>query len=328
MPRQLAALASAIVTLAVTAALVVAALAAHPSAAAASSAGTSAAPASAARTNAARSSPALASAAPAPSWMVKGQDFLAWDPSAIVNGKRVHYLSIGLEACSQGMIPCPSNQRITLPSFTWRLCGRWGKHVYGLSDDTQCSSAPNRTLVFENYTRFQNAINDGLFSTLKMDKALFDLETWKYSGNDRANPNKWIRKALGLAHRHNIKLMITLGGGFGHCYKCMTTAANNGAYKVSVQSQGATTLAAFKGHVRGALNAIGNNKSLLIVGLGTNTPVVHDVKVLRAEYGWARSIGLNQFWLNANNWQGRNKCTLSQGGLGCPQIGVQFLANP
>lgn len=301
MSRHLAAVAS-VLGLTVSPALV-AALATHPSAAAAST-------------------------APAPSWMVKGQDYLAWDPSSVVNGKRVHYLSIGLEACSQGTKPCPTTQRITLPSFTWRLCGRWGTHVYGLSDDTQCSSSPNRTLVFENYSRLQDAINDGLFSKLKVDKALFDLETWKYSGDDRADPNKWIKNALHLAHEHNIKLMVTLGGGFGRCYTCMTTAANHRAYKVSVQSQGATTLAVFKAHVRAALKAIGNNKSLLIVGLGTDTPGVHDVSLLRAEYAWARAAGFSQFWLNANNWQARNKCDIAEGGLGCPEIGVQFLASP
>jgi hypothetical protein len=301
MSRHLAAVASLVSGLTVMAALV-AALAAHPSAA--------------------------ASAAPAPSWMVKGQDYLAWDPSSVVNGKRVHYLSVGLEACSRGTKPCPTTQHITLPSFTWRLCGRWGTHVYGLSDDTQCSSSPSRTLVFENYSRLQDAINDGLFSKLRMDKALFDLETWKYSGNDRTDPGKWIKKALRLAHQHHIKLMVTLGGGFGRCYTCMTTAASNGANKVSVQSQGATTLAVFEAHVRAALKAIGNDKSLLIVGLATNTPGVHSVSQLRAEYAWARANGLSQFWLNANNWQARNKCDKAEGGLGCPEIGVRFLASP
>jgi len=57
--------------LAVTAALVAAGCAAHPSGAA-------------------------AGGAPAPSWMVKGQDYLAWDPSSVVDGKRVFYPSIGL----------------------------------------------------------------------------------------------------------------------------------------------------------------------------------------------------------------------------------------
>ncbi len=303
MSRQLAAVASAILGLAVAVAMVAVALAAHPSAAA-------------------------ASAAPAPSWMVKGQDYLAWDPSVVVDGKRIHYPSIGLEECSQGTKPCPSKQRITLPSFTWRLCGRWGTHVYGLSDDTQCSALANRTLVFEAYPRLQEAIDDGLFSKLKMDKALFDLETWKYSDGESAHPCKWIKAALHLAHQHHINLMITLGGGVARCYKCMTMAASDGAFKVSVQSQGSLTLAVFKARVRDALKAVGNKTSLLIVGLGTNTPSVHSVSLLRAEYAWARSLGLNQFWLNANNWQGSNKCTKSEGGRGCPQIGVKFLASP
>jgi hypothetical protein len=303
MSRHLAAAASAILGLAVAVALVAVALAAPPSATA-------------------------ASGSPAPSWMVKGQDYLAWDPSVIVNGKRVYYPSIGLEACSQGKKPCPSKQRVTLPSFTWRLCGRWGTHVYGLSDDTQCSALANRTLVFEAYPRLQAAVKDGLFSALKMDKALFDLETWKASDGESADPDKWIGKALQLAHKHKINLMITLGGGLAPCYKCMAFAASNGAYKVSVQSQGAFTLAAFKLRVMSALKQVGNNTSLLIVGLGTNTPGVHKVSLLRAEYAWARSLGLNQFWLNANNWQGRNKCNKSQGGRGCPEIGVQFLASP
>jgi hypothetical protein len=301
MRRQRAAVASAILGLTV-AAVAATALAAHPPSAA-------------------------ATAVPAPSWMVKGQDYLAWDPSSVVNGKRVYYPSIGLQACAQGASPCPATQRITLPSFTWRLCGRWGTRIYGFSDDTQCSSLPNRTLVFENYFRLRDAINDGLFSKLKMDQALFDLETWSYSGNESQDPNYWIKRALRLAHEHTIKLMITLGGGLGRCYQCMATAASHGAYRVSVQSQGATTLAVFKARVRASLKAVGDT-SLLIVGLGTNTPGVHDVSQLRAEYAWARSAGLDQFWLNANNWQGRNKCSNSEGGRGCPEIGVQFLASP
>jgi hypothetical protein len=302
MPRHPAAVASAILGLAVTAALAATGLAVHSPAAA-------------------------ASGAPAPSWMVKGQDYLPWDPSSVVDGKRVYYPSIGLQACSQGAKPCPATQRITLPSFTWRLCGTWGKHVYGFSDYTQCSALPNRTLVFENYFRLKDAIDDGMFSKLRMDKALFDLETWSFSGNESKDPGYWIKRALALAHDHSIKLMVTLGGGLGRCYSCMTTAASHGAYRVSVQSQGALTLAVFKARVRAALKAVGS-ASLLIVGLGTNTPSVHDVSLLRAEYAWARSAGLDQFWLNANNWQGRNKCTNAQGGRGCPEIGVQFLASP
>jgi hypothetical protein len=302
MSRRLTALASAILGLAATAVVAPAALAAHP--------------------------PAAASGTPATVWMVKGQDYLAWDPSSIVDGKRIYYPSIGLAECAQGTKPCPAAQRIRLPSFTWRLCGMWGTRVYGFSDDTQCTSAANRTLVFENFFRLQAAINDGLFSKLKMSKALFDLETWSYSGNESKNPGYWIKRALSLAHKHGIKLMITLGGGLGRCYTCMTTAASHGAEKVSVQSQGATTLAGFTSHVLAALTAVGGKKSLLIVGLGTNTPGVHDVSLLSAEYRWARSAGLYQFWLNANNWQARNKCSKAQGGLGCPQIGVQFLAAP
>jgi hypothetical protein len=301
--RKPALVASAVLGLAVTAMLAAAALAGHPPAAA-------------------------ASGAAAPSWMVKGQDLLAWDPYLVVHGKRVYYPSIGLQACSQGAKPCPRTQRITLPSFTWRLCGRWGAHVYGLSDDTQCTAQANRTLVFENYSRFKAAINDGMFSKLKMHQSLFDLETWKASGKESKDPSYWIMQALQLAHKHDIRLMITLGGGLGRCYACMTTAADDGAYKVSVQSQGATTLAGFKSHVRDALKAVGNRRSLIIVGLGTNTPGVHDVSLLRSEYGWARSAGLDQFWLNANNWVARNKCRNAQGGRGCPDIGVQFLASP
>jgi imidazole glycerol phosphate synthase subunit HisF len=166
-----------------------------------------------------------------------------------------------------------------------------------------------------------------MFSKLKMDKALFDLETWPYSGKESEVPNYWIEQALQLAHKHNIKLMITVGGGLASCYSCWATAASNGAYKVSVQSQAASTLAGFKKRVESALKAVGN-KSLLVVGLATNTPGVKALSLLRDEYAWARSDGLDQFWLNANNWLNRNKCGRSQGGRGCPQIGVQFLASP
>jgi len=46
-----------------------------------------------------------------------------------------------------------------------------------------------------------------------------------------------------------------------------------------------------------------------------------------ADYRRALRAGIQGFWLNAKNWLSRNQCTAAQGGPGCPQTGIRFLAD-
>jgi hypothetical protein len=268
-------------------------------------------------------------------WLVKGQDLGPWDPAA--GGK--HYPSIGLKACAAGAKPC--SVRGTLPPFTWVLCGRWHGKAYGLSDYTTCRAGS--TPVFENYQRLADAIKAGMFTELGLHYAIYDIETWPYTpAKQKHHPAYWIGRAVSLAKQHGISLIVSPGGGLASCVACWQEAATAGAYMVGIQSQGwgwdsktqswklsifASALSAAVHAIRKARNAAGT-KTLIMAGLGTNTPRVHPVSVLRAEYSYARTLQITRFWINANNWAARNRCTASQGGPGCPEIGVEFLAAP
>lgn len=254
--------------------------------------------------------PSSAAAAAASSWLIKGQD---WFP----NGSDI---GIAAQAKKDG---------VTLPKPTWMLCGSWHKKIYGLSDYTTCQQGS--VLVTEAYNRLRQAIRDGVFTQLHMRYAVYDIESWSFtSPAEKANPVYWIGKALKLAHQHHISLIVSPGGKLGRCAACWTTAAEHGAYMVAVQSQGQATLARFRSFMGKAAKVIrqasvrAKTRTLVMAGLGTNTPVVHQASLLRQEYKYARSIGVNRFWLNANNWMGRNRCNRSEGGPGCPQIAVQF----
>lgn len=279
------------------------------------------------------SSPAPAAAGSL--WLVKGQDLGPWDP--VVGGK--HYPSIGLKACAAGAKPCTGHVR--LPSFTWLLCGRWHGKVYGRSDYTTCRAGS--TPVFENYDRFAAAIKAGMFTELGLRYAIYDIESWQYTpANQKHHPVYWIGRAVSLAKQHGISLIVSPGGSLGSCVRCWQEAASAGAYMVAVQSQGwgwdSTTqswkLSLFEAKLSAAVRdirkarAAAGTSTLVMAGLGTNTPLVHPVSVLRAEYGYALTLQITRFWINADNWAVRNRCDVSQGGRGCPEIGVKFLAAP
>jgi hypothetical protein len=268
-------------------------------------------------------------------WLVKGQDLGPWDP--VAGGK--HYPSIGLKACAAGAKPCTGRE--TLPSFTWVLCGRWKGKVYGRSDYTTCHSGS--TPVFENYDKLADAIKAGMFTELGLHYAIYDIESWKYTPvKQKDHPVYWIGQAVSLAKKHGISLIVSPGGSLGSCARCWQAAATAGAYMVGVQSQGwgydsatqswklsvfAAKLSAAVRDIRKARDAAGTS-TLIMAGLGTNTPSVHSVSVLGAEYSYARTLQITRFWINANNWAARNRCDTAQGGLGCPEIGVRFLAAP
>jgi hypothetical protein len=244
------------------------------------------------------------------SWLIKGQD---WDR----NGS-----DIGIAAQAK-------KDNVTLPKPTWMLCGTWNGKSYGHSDYTTCHQGG--VLVTEDYYRLRQAIRDGLFTQLHMRFAIYDIESWSFTPPaQKAHPVSWIGKALALAHQHHISLIVSPGGKLGRCAPCWATAAEHGAYMVAVQSQGQTTLAHFRSFMSMAAKIIrqasarAKTRTLVMAGLGTNTPVVHQARLLRQEYEYARSIRVYRFWLNANNWLGRNRCNQSEGGPGCPQIAVQF----
>lgn len=256
------------------------------------------------------SSTAAVAAAPASSWLIKGQD---WYP----NGS-----DIGIAAQAK-------KDDATLPKPTWKLCGTWDGKIYGHSDYTTCQQGS--VLVSEGYYRLRQAIRDRMFTRLHMRYAVYDIESWKFTPPpERAHPVYWIGKALKLAHRHHISLIVSPGGKLGRCAPCWETAAAHGAYMVAVQSQGQPTLARFRSFLGKAAKIIrqasarAKTRTLVMAGLGTNTPAVHQAQFLRQEYKYAQSIRVYRFWLNANNWLSRNRCNPSEGGPGCPQIAVQF----
>lgn len=272
-------------------------------------------------------SPAPAAAAPT-HWLIKGQDLQPWDNA----GDQ----SAGLAAQAAG-------DGVTLPPVTYQLCGTWNGTIYGQSDYTTCAPG-NSVLVVEDYGELAQAISDGLFTSLGIHTAIYDLESWPFTPKavqsprvQSASPVVWIGKATALAHANGIALIVSTGGTLATRSDCWTAAARDGAYMVAIQSQGwgwvngAWKLASWKSRVHTAVNVVrsarhaAGTKTLAMVGLATNTPRVHPVWLLAGEYNYAKSIAVNSFWLNANNWGSSNLCNAAQGGFGCPQTGVQFL---
>jgi len=44
------------------------------------------------------------------------------------------------------------------------------------------------------------------------------------------------------------------------------------------------------------------------------------------DYHSSLAAGVQGFWLNGSNWLSQNHCTEAGGGVGCPKVGLQFLA--
>jgi hypothetical protein len=274
-----------------------------------------------------QAAPAPAAAAPT-HWLVKGQDLQPWDNA----GDQ----SAGLAAQAAG-------DGVALPPVTYQLCGVWNGTTYGQSDDTTCAPGSS-VLVVENYNELAQAVSDGLFTSLGIHTALYDLESWPLTPAvaqspriQSADPAYWIGQATALARANGIALIVSTGGALASRSDCWMAAARDGAYMVAIQSQawgsvnGAWQLASWESRVHAAVNVVrsarraAGTRTLAMVGLGTNTPLAHPVWLLVREYNYAKTIAVSNFWLNADNWGGQNQCNASQGGFGCPQIGVQFL---
>jgi hypothetical protein len=285
--------------------------------------------------------PAFASAAPArasavpPTFMIKGQDLQPWAapfPSATCPAGDTCYVSKGLLAQA-------AEDGVTMPPVTYQLCGTWNGATYGYSDYTTCQAGD--TLVVENYYKLQQAINDGLFSTLGITHAVYDIESWSFTpAYQQKNPEYWIRRSIDLVRASglHVGVITSPGGKLARCSGCWSEAAKDDGFIVSIQSQGwgwdnatrswcvscwdSQVLAAVKTVRKARKNA--HSSTLVMIGLGTDTPRVHKASVLAKEYAYARSIGVNYFWFNANDWQARNYCNASEGGYGCPQIAMRF----
>lgn len=240
---------------------------------------------------------ALGGAAPQPQplWLVKSNDLVDLAQQAAADG-------------------------VTLPAFTWIGCG-------GLSDFDQC--LPGQAPIFTSYWQLYAQAEAGWRGT-----ALFDIETWTMTPRaQRLDPDKWICKAAQLSRTDPyLRVIITplAKSPVSRMISEDVVAARCGAYAVDLQTQFANgSPRLFGSIVRTAVSAIraANRQIVILAGLATNHPKVQTAAHLVADYHLALAAGVQGFWLNANNWQQRNQCTAAQGGVGCPQVGVQFLAD-
>jgi hypothetical protein len=268
---------------------------------------------------------ANAAAKPATVWLVKGQDLEPWCNGSKPNGPTCTSggtQSVGLEAQA-------TNDGLTLPAVTYRLCGKWNGTIYGKSDYTTCQ--PGDTLVVENYKLLRRAITAGVFTKGGLHTAIYDIETWKKTPKEqRKNPVPSITTALGIARRAGVSLIVTPGGGLARCWKCWEAAAQHGALGVAIQSQGWDLSTFYKLTAQAVADVRNTRKkygtaTFAMIGLATNTPRRNSVTLLKEEYDHATRVEkVSYFWMNANNWGPQNLCKPAQGGPGCPQIAVQF----
>jgi hypothetical protein len=228
-------------------------------------------------------------------WLVKSNDLAALDQQAAAD-------SVGL------------------PTFTWVGCG-------GKSDVFHC--LPGQVPIFTNYWGLKARAEAGWRGT-----ALFDIELWRSTPlGQRRDPDKWICLAAQL-HQTDPHLNVIITPFARPPDPVMISedveAAKCGAYGVDVQSQFANnTPTSFASFIRAAARAIrrANPQTKILAGLATNNPNLVTAADMTADYHSALAAGVQGFWLNANNWFGRNQCTAAEGGYGCPETAIQFLAN-
>jgi len=229
-----------------------------------------------------------------PLWLVKSNDLAALEQQAALDGT-------------------------ALRSFTWVGCG-------GQSDPDPCHARQDP--IFTSYWTLRARARAKWAGT-----AIFDIEGWHDTpAHQRLHPQSWICRAARL-HRidRRLKVIITPWTKPDSVMIAEEVAAAKcGAYGVDIQSQFINgrprALARF---IHKAVRAIrrASRHVIILAGLATNYPQVVSARVLTADYNAAQAGGVQGFWLNAKEWLGRNRCTATQGGAGCPQIGVQFLAD-
>ncbi|HTX81784.1 MAG TPA: hypothetical protein VME44_06365 [Streptosporangiaceae bacterium] len=237
----------------------------------------------------AASSPRL----PAPLWLVKSNDLALLQRQAAADGA-------------------------TLPPFaTWVGCG-------GKSDPDRCS--PGQQPIFTSYVPLRRLAMSGWHGT-----AVFDIEPWVYTPRpERRNPGEYICLAAHLA-KIDPSLRVIITPFIKPTKKIIqedVVAAKCGAAAVDVQSQFANGFPVkFGRFIRKAVIAIRkvNRRIIILAGLATNNPHVQLATDLIRDYDKALRAGIQGFWLNAKNWGSRNRCTATEGGPGCPQVGITFL---
>jgi hypothetical protein len=206
---------------------------------------------------------------------------------------------------------------VVMPRFTWVGCG-------GRSDPDACLTGQQP--IYTNYWRLRSAAEAGMTGT-----AVLDIEPWtRTPAAQRADPVSYICKGARLKRTDpQLKVIITpyVSPGWAMLREDVT-AAQCGAYAVDIQSQFTNDDPdAFNAFIhRGVKDIRAVNKNIVILaGLATNSPVVQTPHDLVSDYHAALADGVEGFWLNANNWAGRNRCAPAQGGPGCPEVGVEFL---
>lgn len=207
----------------------------------------------------------------------------------------------------------------TLPAFTWVGCGR-------PSDTDRCQTGQEP--IFTNYWKLRARAEAGFLGT-----AVFDIEPWRFTPRaERRDPKKWICRAARLQRLDPyMRVIITPFARPAETRMIAedVAAARCGAYAVDVQTQFANgSPRKFGLFIRGAVRAIRrrSTKIVILTGLATNNPYVQTAAHLVTDYHRALAAGVQGFWLNANNWLSHNRCTAADGGLGCPKVGLQFLA--
>lgn len=208
---------------------------------------------------------------------------------------------------------------VTLPAFTWVGCGR-------PSDTDRCQAGQQP--IFTSYWQLRARAEAGWHGT-----AVFDIEPWRHTPRaERTDPKKWICRAAGLQQIDPYLQVIITPFARPQVTRMIgedVAAAKCGAYAVDVQSQFINgSPPQFAVFLRTAVRAIRSvNKNIVILtGLATNNPAVQTAAHLVTDYHQALAAGVQGFWLNANNWTDRNRCTPADGGPGCPKVGLQFLA--
>jgi hypothetical protein len=208
---------------------------------------------------------------------------------------------------------------VTLPKFTtWVGCG-------GRSDPKHCRSGQQP--IYTSYWPLRRTALSGWHGT-----TVFDIETWRATpAMQRHDPLKWICRAARLQKTDpHLKVIITpyVKPPTKKMIPEDVEAAKCGAYAVDLQTQFANgSPRDFGRFIRQAVRAVRkvNKKIIILAGLATNNPQVQVASNLATDYHNAQRAGVQGFWLNAKNWQGRNQCADAQGGPGCPQTGIQFL---
>lgn len=207
--------------------------------------------------------------------------------------------------------------RVTLPAFSWEGCG-------GLSDPDRCIR--RQVPIYTSYGGVQAAAH-----AHRAGVVIYDIEVWSYTpAQERADPLKWICKAAQLERSDKrLQVMIT---PYARTESAMIAqdveAARCGAYAVDIQSQFANghPRTSFQPFVAAAVKAIRkvSRHVIILAGLATNNPVPQTASNLAADYRYALKDGVQGFWLNANVWS-PDRCSVAQGGPGCPQVAIRFL---